>query len=172
MNKCGVACGDKFKSGRSAATFSSHLSPLTPHFHGSPFRGAVTRSVTGGSSPHRRFPTASNKGDRKGRPYADLFWMSVGAIHESPVQAFPLRGRWPAGPDEVLPSPRGEGAERSEADEVLPRFRPRPTRATARVAPTPVFRQPCRAGACSRRFFRILTMSNTGRRGRRPLRRK
>ena len=58
--------------------------------------------MTEGSSPHRRFPTASNKGDRKGRPYADLFWMSVGAIHESPVQAFPLRGRWPAGPDEVV----------------------------------------------------------------------
>ena len=28
---------------------------------------------------------------------------SVGAIHESPAEAFPLRGRWPVGPDEVLP---------------------------------------------------------------------
>ena len=26
---------------------------------------------------------------------------SVGAIHESPAEAFPLRGRWPVGPDEA-----------------------------------------------------------------------
>ena len=54
----------------------------------------------------------------------------------APAEAFPLRGRWPAGPDEVLSSPGGEGAERSVADEVVfPRLPPMPTRPATQGGP-------------------------------------
>ena len=93
---------------------------------------------------------------------------SVGAIHEPPVQAFPLRGRWPEGPDEARRMRR-----------CSPGFRPCPTRATARVAPTPMFWDACRLpckGSCRRsrlrgprRYPRFPTASHKGRETR-PLR--